>query len=224
MRKLVSSVLAICAVLAVSTVASAGLVDSATSSPGTVYGANPSPASITDTIVVAGSPVTSITLLTVTITQSHGWVGDNEPVVLTKQGGPSVTLYSKPGSADGTGFGDSSDLCTAFPITFADAAVALAENMGAVPNLGVADCIGNPALNSPSTVHPTAQDGSLTFLAAFIGQDFNGTWELSLTDTYPAFTGGTLNSWTINVEGVPEPTTIALVGLGALALIKRRRS
>jgi hypothetical protein len=227
MRKFVTA-FAICAALGMSTVASADLVDSASSSPDVFYGDSgaipPGPAVVTDSIVVAGSPVTSITELTVTVAIDHLWVGDNQPIVLSKMGGPSIILVSKPGAVGLAPFGDSSDLCSGFPITYADTALAASESMGVVPPIGNL-CIGDPANGSASSYLASDDAGVVTSLnATFAGVDFNGTWELSITDTFPGGTGGTLTDWTINVVGVPEPSTVALLGLGVLALIKRRRS
>lgn len=206
------------------TPASAQLFDSASSSPGLAYGDGVSPPSITDTISVTGSAVTSITTIIIDLAIDHGWVGDNNPVTLTKVGGPTITLFAMPGSLlnGPPDFGDSSDLCALFPITFSDAAVPPAEDMGSL--IGDLDCIGNPALGSPNTYHPDDGAGALTFLnGTFAGEDFNGDWELSITDSYPAFTGGILHSWGIRVMGIPEPATMSLLGIGGLALLLRRR-
>jgi subtilisin-like proprotein convertase family protein len=200
--------------------ASAAL-DSRTNSPGTAYGApsgTPStPGTIVDTINVVGSPITNISSVTVQLTLTHAWIGDHNPITLTKVGGGSIVLTAKPGSLTGTGFGNSSDFCAANPITYSDAALAASETMTSTTTA----CVG--AGTSASSYKPSAQDGTVLSLdATFAGADFNGAWELSIVDDY-AFTGGVLNSWTINVVGVPEPATLALTVLGALALIRRRR-
>ncbi len=213
--------LTLAAVAIIAAPATGQIMDSATSSPGLGYGVGAFPLVITDSIVVSGSPVTSIVDVEVTLTIDHDWVGDNNPVTFSRMGGPSITLFGNPGDLLPAGEGDSSNLCGMFPITLSDVAAVPAEDMGSL--IGDTDCIGDPALMSPDTYHPDDGAGTMTFLGSFAGEDFNGTWTLSITDSYPAFSGGTLHSWTVSVNGVPEPTTVALLGLGALAIAFRRR-
>ncbi|HWL93880.1 MAG TPA: PEP-CTERM sorting domain-containing protein [Phycisphaerae bacterium] len=216
------SLLAAAIVMIVAAPASAGL-DSRTADPAPdiAYG-NPGagpgpvgPADITVPLVVAGSPITSIATLEIVLNITHPYVGDHNPITLTKVGGPSITLLAKPGSLDGDGFGSGSNYCAAFPITYTDTAILPSE---AQTGGGATDCVGD---GTPSVYLASDQAGVASSLnAAFAGVDFNGTWELSIVDDFP-YTGGTLNSYTISVT--PEPATLGLLGLGAIALIRRRR-
>jgi subtilisin-like proprotein convertase family protein len=54
-------------------------------------------------------------------------------------------------------------------------------------------------------------------LNSFIGGNPNGTWTLFLSDLSGGETS-TLVSWGLEIEAVPEPTTWALVGFGAIFL------
>ena len=68
---------------------------------------------------------------------------------------------------------------------------------------------------NPATVVDT--DGRTATLSSFNGLGADGTWTLFLAD----MSGGdvsTLNSWGLDITVVPEPTTWALIGFGAIFL------
>ena len=58
-------------------------------------------------------------------------------------------------------------------------------------------------------------------MSFFDGQNAGGTWTLFVADLAAADVGR-IESW--GLEVVPEPATIALLGLGALQLLRRRKS
>jgi hypothetical protein len=60
--------------------------------------------------------------------------------------------------------------------------------------------------------------------SVFNGMDPNGTWTLRIVDGAAGDTG-TLGSWSAagTYAAVPEPATMAVLGLGAAALLRRRR-
>ena len=76
----------------------------------------------------------------------------------------------------------------------------------------------------PALVRDTDTRNAL--LSSFNGLDGSGTWSLYLADLGPAGTG-TLTSWSLTIQSVPEPTTWA-AGAAAVALVagqavRRRR-
>ena len=66
-------------------------------------------------------------------------------------------------------------------------------------------------------------DNRTAMLSNFLNSDPNGEWRLFVADLNGS-SRGELNSWSINVETVPEPTVMALICLfgGGLIIIRRR--
>lgn len=65
--------------------------------------------------------------------------------------------------------------------------------------------------------NPSAFDAvGTTSLADFIGADANGSWTLFMADAVGGGNPSTLNSWSLEITAVPEPTTIALSCFGGI--------
>lgn len=127
-------------------------------------------------------------------------------------------------ASDSDGYADSG-----FSVTFDDTATS------APPALGDIHLYGTVTSGSPitGTWQPDARDVDpslvldssprTAFLNSFAGGNANGTWTLFLADNA---SGGvsTLSSWSLHIEGIPEPgTSLLLVVGGALALTRRFR-
>jgi subtilisin-like proprotein convertase family protein len=65
-------------------------------------------------------------------------------------------------------------------------------------------------------------DARPAMLADFIGLDPNGNWTLFVADQNPGDTS-TLQSWTLTITAVPEPSAALLSFLGAVLLLRRCR-
>jgi len=73
----------------------------------------------------------------------------------------------------------------------------------------------------PFTGHFRPEAGYL--LESFDGQDAYGPWRLQIYDMWLTDTG-TLNIFELIFTEIPEPGTVLLVGLGGLALLRKRRA
>jgi subtilisin-like proprotein convertase family protein len=72
----------------------------------------------------------------------------------------------------------------------------------------------------PNSVLST--DSRSAVLSSIVGLDANGTWTLFVAD----LAGGdshTLDSWSIEIIGVPEPASATLLVLGAALFLRRKR-
>jgi subtilisin-like proprotein convertase family protein len=119
-----------------------------------------------------------ITDVSVRVNATHTWVGDLI-ITLTSPGGTTVTLLDRPGFA-GTGFGCSNNNVA---VTFAD---------GQADPEGV--CTGVSA-----DAWPVANASPVTPLSALDGQDGNGTWTLTVTDSATGDTGNIVD-WELFIE------------------------
>lgn len=179
--------------------------------PGSIPDNNP--AGVCANLAVSGLSGNT-TFISVTVGASHSWVGDVS-YRLANPAANNLYIMSRPGVAGpaGTGFGSTSDLSTAFPLDFYDAAATDAEQVGA----------GNPAVVCQSNgicdfnPGPDGQAG-LTDFSGFNGSPVNGTWQFCATDGAGGDTGSVANV-SLNVCGEqPQILTIAVtktVGLDA---------
>jgi len=167
----------------------------------------------------------SISAVTVSLNISGGWNGDLYGYLVRPGGQGFAVLFNRVGvsnTATQFGYGD-----TGFNVTFSDSA---SDNFHYYQNVGGYSLSGSTWTPDGRNIDPTSDPnlfGSTspsTFLSSFNGYDANGVWTLFLADL-SAGDQSTLVSWTIDITTVPEPSTMALTGVGlagVMLLIRRR--
>lgn len=178
------------------------------------------PSGLANVINVTSSEITSIQSVTATLSISGTFNGDLY-AYLTHGSGFAV-LLNRAGRMQSAPFGYADD---GFDVTFDDLGAAnihLYQNVGPVtpgsPLTGTWMPDGRAV--DPDLVVDT--DPSTATLSSFAAGNANGGWTLFVAD----LSGGenhTLVSWSITVTGVPEPSAIALYGVGLAGILLRRR-
>jgi len=161
--------------------------------------------------------ITSITSVTVGLNFSGGWNGDLYAYLVHGTG--FAVLLNRPGRDTATPDGSAT---VGMAITLDDAAATDIHTgipMTGGPVTGTWQPDGRTA--DPLTV--LAGDPRGAMLASFTGLDANGAWTLFVADQSTGG-GSTLDSWTLTVTGIPEPSAPLLVALASLGLLRRRRT
>lgn len=150
---------------------------------------------------------------------THTWLGDLE--VVLSHGGVSVDLMDRNYRTTQTGVGSGGDLSGNYMFN---------NTLNGVS--GSAGAFGTGA-NAAGTYN--RWDGSTgggtsaapgTF-ASFVGMALEGDWTITIRDGFAADVGSVQVENAMRIVGtanpVPEPATLAVLGIGAAALIRRRR-
>lgn len=157
----------------------------------------------------------SLTDVDVIVDIQHTWAGDLV-MKLQSPSGTVVDLVSRPGfdepADDGSGCcGESSDLIFGNSYEFDDAAAGSSEGMGS----GGEDPIASFVLHSSGF-------GNEFGLTTLNGEGSAGVWTLYIGDAAGG-DNGVFDGFTLQLEGVPAPGALALLGLAGLASRRRRR-
>lgn len=164
----------------------------------------------------SGGAITSIDSVTLTGI-SHTFIGDLR--VWLEHNGQIFTLFQRPGT--GT-FGLGADLNGTYTFDLVSAQTLEQGGAGATVTPGNYRAAHQTnELNLTPGNNTVMSDGTV-----FNGGSVLGAWTLHITDGAATDTGSLGQGWsaTGTYSTVPEPASMAALGLGALALIRRRRN
>ncbi|HXH61369.1 MAG TPA: proprotein convertase P-domain-containing protein [Fimbriimonadaceae bacterium] len=161
---------------------------------------------------------------------THTWLGDLDITLTHVDTGTSVHLFQYIQGDGDTINGDSTDVGDAPQagnLTFLTTATTSVEDAAALLGNAATIADGNyrPTQQTDGTSVTNAPNSVNTSYAGFVGESLDGTWRLTITDKAAGDTGA-LGHWELHGTGtpVPEPASLAALGLGALALFRRRRT
>lgn len=164
-----------------------------------------------------GNAVTSIDGVTINgLTASHA---DDVDLVLVAPTGAALVLMS--------GAGGSSAISSPISLTFTDAGAQLPQFPFPPGSYKPAEYtpVGSFPSPGPGTSYSTPFPlGTANFTSTFNGINPNGNWSLYTMDPTAGDTGQIANGWSIQISAIPEPVTLSLLALAALALFPRRRA
>jgi len=160
----------------------------------------------TQSSTIVGVPaLTSVGAIAV-LGLTHSWLGDVTMRVTHVASGLGYDLVARPGYL-GSGFGYSTDYNGNYVFVASGGA-----NMWTVASGG----------NPPSGAYNASTAGSGAPSGLFPGAWAASDWRLDVTDSAGGDTGG-WQSWEIRGNAVPEPASMIALGLGAAALLRRRK-
>jgi subtilisin-like proprotein convertase family protein len=163
--------------------------------------------------IVTDVPI--ITEVTVDLVFSGGWNGDLF-AYLVHDSGYSVLLNRVGRNAaelDGSG-------SSGISLTLSDAASA--DVHLSAPTTGSFTGTYQPDGRAIDPSLVTDSDSRTALLSSFVGLPGDGSWTLFVADVGP---GGqsSLESWSLNIIGIPEPSTAFLCLVGLAPLLRRKR-
>jgi subtilisin-like proprotein convertase family protein len=168
-----------------------------------------------DTRSVVGSGIKLIGEVKLSLAFAGGWNGDLYAYLV--HGSGFAVLLNRPGRGTAVPFGAGS---SGMNILFDDGAP-LDVHLG-MANSGFAAGTFQP---DGRMTHPLVTDENsprTAFLSSFDGLAADGDWTLFVADVSPG-DESTLESWSLIVTGVPEPSQVLLVSLSLVILIQRRQ-
>jgi subtilisin-like proprotein convertase family protein len=168
---------------------------------------------IADSRSVATS-ITQIAHVSVSLNITGGWNGDFYAYL--SHGSGFAILLNRPGRNPAAPYGSGS---SGFSVLLADSADS--DIHTAIPNSGLVTGTYQPDARNTDPGNAADSDIRSAFLGSFVGLDPNGQWTLFIADVSPGDTG-TLQSWTLQIQAIPEPRTVMLAVFGVVLMLGRR--
>lgn len=159
--------------------------------------------------------LTSIDNVTVNLELSNGWSGDIYCYII--HGSGFAVLLNRIGRSLLAPNGASNN---AMSLSLFDAAAGDVHTAG--PNSGTLTGNYQPDGRNANPSISLGTTPRSAPLAGFNGLDANGEWTLFVADVASGETM-TLNSWSMTLTGVPEPSVAFLAALGVALTLRRRR-
>jgi subtilisin-like proprotein convertase family protein len=170
----------------------------------------------TDTRNLVTPAITEIESVTVALNFTGGWNGDLY-AYLVHDTGFSV-LLNRPGRDTGTPDGSA----TVGMSILLDDLAATDIHTGIPMSGGLVTGTWKPDGRTADPLVVVSSDPRNALLSSFNGLDANGNWTLFVADQSSGNTS-TLQSWSLTVTGIPEPSAALLAAMASLALLRRRR-
>jgi subtilisin-like proprotein convertase family protein len=173
----------------------------------------------TSTIVIGANEI--ISDVTLTINMEHSWIGDITATLTHVESGLSINLIPA-ALSDSSNLGvdaGGTDALVPGAYTFSDAGT---------QTLGTAAAGGTSSFEIPLGIYLASNGtatGSASLAALYGGDSTLGSWRIDFSDI-AAGDDGRINGWSINFTSsaaIPEPGSMALLGLLGVACIARRR-
>lgn len=161
------------------------------------------------------SHVTSIQSVEIFLDVSGGWAGDLY-AYLSHGSGFSV-LLNRPGRTAAVDEGSG-----AMELLISISGSGISDVHTALPSSGSVTGVFQPDGRNLDPAASLDTSPRTALMDSFNGLDANGDWTLYLADIAAGDTM-TLNSWSLQITGVPEPSVAIMTLLGTLFLARRRR-
>ncbi len=170
----------------------------------------------THTPNIIAPDITSIESVTVALNFTGGWNGDLYAYLVHGIG--FAVLLNRPGRDTGSPDGSST---VGLTIVLDDLATTDIHT-GIPMSGGAVSGTWQPDGRNIDPLSVVASDPRTALLSSFNGLDANGNWTLFVADQSPGNVS-TLQSWSLTVTGIPEPSAGLLAAMASLGLLCRRR-